>query len=154
MGQMAAFAEALTDFWLWLIAAGLLMIAELVVPGAYLIWLGAAALVTGLAVALVPMGWQAQLVLFAVAALVAVVIGRLLARSAHAVSDRPFLNRRTDALVGRDFVLHEPITDGVGRIKVDDTVWRVTGPDCPAGTRVVVAGVEGATLTVRPAGTP
>lgn len=153
MGQMAAFAEALTDFWLWLIAAGLLMIAELVVPGAYLIWLGAAALVTGLAVALVPMGWQAQLVLFAVAALVAVVIGRLLARSAHAESDRPFLNRRTDALVGRDFVLHEPIADGVGRIKVDDTVWRVTGPDCPAGTRVVVAGVEGATLTVRPAAT-
>lgn len=151
MEQMAALAEALTEFWLWLIAAGLLMIAELVVPGAYLIWLGVAALATSIAVALVPMGWQAQLVLFAVAALVAVVIGRMLARSKHAESDRPFLNRRTDALVGRDFVLHEAIKDGVGQIRVDDTIWRVTGPDCPAGTRVVVSGAEGATLTVRPA---
>jgi membrane protein implicated in regulation of membrane protease activity len=39
----------------------------------------------------------------------------------------------------------------VGQIRVDDTVWRVTGPDCPAGTRVVVAGAEGATLRVMPA---
>ncbi|WP_041783367.1 NfeD family protein [Ancylobacter novellus] len=151
---MAALAEALAEFWLWLIAAGLLMIAELVVPGAYLIWFGVAALATSIAVALVPMGWQAQLVLFAVAALFAVVIGRMLARSKHAESDRPFLNRRTDALVGRDFVLHEAIKDGVGQIRVDDTIWRVTGPDCPAGTRVVVAGAEGATLRVTPAGTP
>jgi len=153
MERIAAFAEALTAFWGWLIAAGLLMIAELAVPGIYLIWFGLAALVTALVLAAVPMGWQAQLVLFALLSLAAVLIGRRLAFS-HRASDRPFLNRRTDALIGRAFVLREPIEGGVGQIRVDDTIWRVTGPDCPAGARVVVAAVDGATLQVKPEGAP
>ena len=49
--------------------------------------------------------------------------------------DQPFLNRRAEALVGRVFTLEKPIVDGVGTVRIDDTVWRVTGPDSPAGTR-------------------
>lgn len=149
MGEIASFIEGLTDFWLWLIGAGLLMIAELIMPGAYLIWLGAAALATALVVAVAPLGWQAQLVVFALASLVAVIVGRLLARSRRG-TDRPFLNRRAEELIGRAFVLREPIVGGIGQIRVDDTIWRVTGPDCPVGGRVVVMAAEGATLTVRP----
>lgn len=149
MSEIASFVEGLTDFWLWLIGAGLLMIAELVMPGVFLIWLGVAALITALAVAALSLDWQAQLVVFALASLVAVIIGRLLARSRRG-TDRPFLNRRAEELVGRAFVLREPIEGGVGQIHVDDTIWRVIGPDSPAGARVVVAAAEGAFLTVRP----
>ena len=60
----------------------------------------------------------------------------------------PFLNRRADALVGRVFTLEKPIIDGSGTVKIDDTVWRVAGPDAPAGSRVRIVQADGASLTV------
>ena len=62
-----------------------------------------------------------------------------------------FLNRRSDALVGRVFTLDKPIMDGSGTVRVDDTIWRVSGPDCPAGSRVKVVRADGASLTVEAA---
>ena len=64
---------------------------------------------------------------------------------------QPFLNRRADALVGRVFTLEKPIVDGVGTVRIDDTVWRVSGPDCPAGSRVKVVRADGASLAVEAA---
>ena len=61
------------------------------------------------------------------------------------------LNRRTDALVGRVFTLEKPIVDGIGTVRIDDTVWRVRGPECPAGSRVKVVRSDGASLTVEAA---
>jgi membrane protein implicated in regulation of membrane protease activity len=46
------------------------------------------------------------------------------------------------------FTLERPIVDGIGTVRIDDTVWRVTGPDCPAGSRVRVAHADGANLSV------
>jgi membrane protein implicated in regulation of membrane protease activity len=60
----------------------------------------------------------------------------------------PFLNRRTAALVGREFTLEKPIIDGSGTVRIDDTIWRIAGPDTPAGSRVRVVQVDGANLTV------
>ncbi|MDF2996807.1 MAG: hypothetical protein K0R27_2444 [Xanthobacteraceae bacterium] len=137
--------------WNWFILAGLLMIGELAAPGAYLIWLGFAAAATGLVALAVAVGWQAQVVLFVVFALLAVLVGYRIRPKADKASDRPFLNRRAEALVGRVFTLDEPISGGSGRVRVDDTVWRVEGADAPAGSRVVVERVDGATLHVRPA---
>ena len=59
-----------------------------------------------------------------------------------------FLNRRSDALVGRVFTLEKPIMDGTGTVRIDDTIWRVSGPDAPAGSRVKVVHADGASLTV------
>jgi inner membrane protein len=74
---------------------------------------------------------------------------RRVAVSTKAVSrDNPFLNRRADALVGRVFTLEKPIIDGSGTVRIDDTVWRVAGPDTPAGSRVRVVKADGASLTV------
>ncbi|MBS7545445.1 NfeD family protein [Ancylobacter oerskovii] len=148
MGVTEIVAEIGT--WIWFILAGVLLIGELALPGAQFIWLGIAALATGLAVPLFELGWQGQLVLYAVLALVTLLLGRRMFPRGPKASDRPFLNRRTEALVGRVFVLGEPIAGGVGHVKVDDTVWRVTGEDSPAGARVVVVGVDGAMLKVRP----
>ena len=38
--------------------------------------------------------------------------------------------------------------DGSGTVRVDDTIWRVAGPDAPAGSRVKVVQADGANLTV------
>ncbi|EJW13566.1 Putative activity regulator of membrane protease YbbK [Rhodovulum sp. PH10] len=138
--------------WGWLTAAAVLLIAEIVVPGIFLLWLGIAALLVGLISFLVDWGWQLQLIAFAVFSVVAIPLWRRLARETP--TDRPFLNRRLEALVGRVFTLEKPIVDGAGTITVDDTVWRVTGPDAPAGSRVTVAAVDGVTIRVERAERP
>ena len=65
------------------------------------------------------------------------------------MSEQPLLNRRAEQYVGRVFTLQEPIVNGRGRLRVDDTVWRVEGEDCPAGTAVEVTGVDATLLRVR-----
>jgi membrane protein implicated in regulation of membrane protease activity len=90
-----------------------------------------------------------QILMFAVFVTAAVPIWRRLARAGAAAStDNPFLNRRAEALVGRVFTLEKPIIDGLGTVRVDDTVWRVAGPDTPAGARVRVVEAKGPNLTV------
>jgi len=72
---------------------------------------------------------------------------RYFARSA-APSEQPFLNQRANGLIGRSYVLSEPIVSGHGRIRIDDTTWRIVGPDLPSGTQVRVAAADGAVLEV------
>jgi membrane protein implicated in regulation of membrane protease activity len=87
--------------------------------------------------------------MFAVFAVAAVPAWRHFARSAssHSTSN-PFLNRRTEAMIGREFTLEKPIVDGTGTVRIDDTIWRVAGPDAPAGSRVKIIQADGASLTV------
>jgi len=133
--------------WNWLIFGFILMALELVAPGVFLFWLGLASLLVGLFSFAIDPSWQTQLLMFAVFAAAAVPLWRHLARAAPATSN-PFLNKRTDALVGRVFTLEKPIVDGLGTVRIDDTVWRVAGPDTPAGSRVKVVRADGASLTV------
>ena len=79
---------------------------------------------------------------------VAFYVSSLIARPTPDASASPFLNKRTEALLGREFTLEKPIIDGNGTVRIGDTVWRVAGPDTPAGTRVKVVQVDGANLTV------
>jgi membrane protein implicated in regulation of membrane protease activity len=137
--------------WNWFIVGGILLAIEVMVPGTYMLWLGLAAIATGVIGFILPLSWQLLIVVFAVLAVVSVLIGRKLQPRAEPDSDKPFLNRRADAFVGRIFTLEEPIVSGAGRVRVDDTTWRVTGPDCPAGTKVRVERADGATLIVQPA---
>ncbi|TCT06029.1 NfeD family protein [Aquabacter spiritensis] len=134
--------------WSWFLLGGLLLGAEIVVPGASLIWLGLAAFAAGAIGLLLGPAWQIQILLFALLSLAAVMAGRWLAARGGAGSDRPFLNRRIDALVGRTFILEGAIHDGTGTVRVDDSLWRVHGPDLPAGTRVTVIRSDGAVLFV------
>jgi len=135
--------------WNWLILAAALMALELIVPGVFLFWLGLAALLVGLVSFVVYPSWQAQLLMFAAFAAVAVPAWRQLARGTRqADAANTFLNRRAEALVGRVFTLEKPIVDGAGTLRIDDTVWRVAGPDTPAGSRVKIVRADGANLTV------
>jgi inner membrane protein len=135
--------------WNWLIFGFILMALELAAPGVFLFWLGLAALLVGLVSFAITPSWQTQLLMFAVFAAAAVPAWRHLAKSATEESkSNPFLNRRTEALIGRVFTLEKPIIDGTGTVRIDDTIWRVAGPDTPAGSRVKVIAADGASLTV------
>ena len=95
-----------------------------------------------------------QLVLFGVLSVVSGCACRRYRECMPPESDQPFLNRRGQQYTGRVFTLDHPIVNGVGKVEVDDSTWRVKGPDLPAGTRVRVAGVDGTVFIVESAETP
>jgi membrane protein implicated in regulation of membrane protease activity len=135
--------------WAWIALAAVLMAAEIIIPGYFLIWLGAAAAVTGVIFLTVAAPWQIQLAVFAALALISLYGWfKVMKASNGTVSDKPDLNRRIETMVGREFVLDEPIQAGRGRIRIADTVWAVTGPDLASGSRVKVTSFQGATLVV------
>jgi inner membrane protein len=135
-------------FWDWFIAGGLLLVLEVLMPGVFMLWLGLAAMLVGVVSIFVDWSWQAQFIAFAVFSVAAIPLWRRLSLQVAATTDEPFLNRRAEALVGRIFTLEKPIVDGSGTVPIGDTVWRITGADVPAGSRVKVVGVEGTALKV------
>jgi hypothetical protein len=143
--------EQLT-YWHWFILAALLVILEVFAPGAFLLWIGIAAGVVGTVLYIAPtLTWEYQFILFAL-----VSVGSILAwrsyRNAHPItSDEPTLNRRGAQYIGRVFTLDAPIVDGVGKIRVDDSTWKIEGADCPAGAKVKVVGIDSTVLKVQPA---
>ncbi len=139
------------DPWLWLMAGVLMCALELLVPASIFLWLGVSALLTGLAVFLLPaFAWQLQLGLFAVLAVAVTVAGRHLLSRSESETDQPGLNSRARQFEGRTATLSEPIVNGVGRIELDNTRWRVLGRDAPQGATVRIVGMEGSSLLVSP----
>ncbi len=145
MGEILSRAE----FWHWWVLAVVLLALEVAAPGTFFLWLAIAAGVVGFIVLVLPdLLWQLQVLIFAVGGVAAVVAWRAYARRHPETSEDPTLNRRGTQYVGQVYHLTEAITDGRGRMKVGDTMWRVAGPDLPAGAKVRVAGVEGTVLRV------
>ena len=133
--------------WGWIIAGVELIGLEVLAPGAFMLWLGLAALVTGLIAFLVPLGLESGALVFAGLSIASVLVGRALT-GRRAPPTGPQLNDRGSVLVGRVFVLDGPLSEGRGRVRVDDGFWQVTGPDLPDGTEVRVTGSDGAMLQV------
>lgn len=138
----------LDDHWGWLVFAALLGIAEVLMPGIFLIWVALAAAATGLAALLFPISLPLQLLLFALLCLLSVWGGRRWYAANPVNSADPLLNDRTARLVGEILTLVEPIENGRGRVKVGDSVWSCHGPDAPAGARVRVVGADASVLKV------
>ena len=137
--------------WSWIILGGILLAVELIAPGTFILWLGVSAILVGLISFVIDWNWQEQGVVFVILAVASLVMWWRLIRPAKRdedASDQPFLNRRAQGFVGREFTLEKPIVDGAGTVRMGDTIWRVTGPDCAAGSRVRIARAEGATLFV------
>lgn len=137
--------------WTWWILGLILLAVEVMAPGFFFLWFGIAAILIGISALLIAWPWQLQIVGFGVLSLISAVIGRQILGYRDVESDDPNLNIRAARLEGRTFVLMEPIEAGSGRMKVDDSVWRVAGPDLPAGAKVMVTGADGTTLKVEPA---
>ena len=137
--------------WMWLIAAAILGIAELLVPGVFLIWLAAAAALTGFTALVFGLPLAFQFALFALLSLGAVYAGRRWYANNPVASSDPLLNDRTSRLIGQTLVVTTGIENGSGRVKVGDSVWNCRGPDCEAGARVRVTGGDGSCLLVEKA---
>ena len=138
--------------WKWIILGAILLALELAAPGAFMMWLGLSAILVGILSFLwSDLSWQWQGVAFAVFAVASIPLWRRFAHNVEPPEERPFLNRRAEAMVGQIYTLDKPIIDGVGMIRVGDTIWRVSGADRPAGSRVKIARVDGANLVVEPA---
>jgi inner membrane protein len=137
--------------WFWWALALALFALEALLPGAFMLWLGFAAIASGLVHLLFPdLGMVVQWVLFGVFSLAAVGLGqRWRATRPPKESDQPLLNRRAAQLVDRVYPLETAISNGRGRVKIGDAFWTVEGDDAPAGARVRVIAVDGMTLRVR-----
>ncbi len=139
------------DFWHWLILALLLIILEIVVPGAFFLWMGVSAGVIGLILWISPdISWESQLLLFSVISVVSIALWRIRLNKHPTESEDNTLNARTTQYIGRVFTLVEPIEDGYGKIHVDDSYWQVSGPNCEKDKKVKVISVDGMTLKVEP----
>lgn len=136
--------------WSWVVAGLVLLGLELVVPGGILLWAGVAAVVTGILSALIPIAWPLQFLIFGVLAIASIVLWLRL-KPHGTPTDRPFLNNRAQRFVGQEVVLDQPIRDGFGRVSLDDTTWRVQGPDLAAGQKVRIIAADGALLKVEAA---
>ncbi len=139
-----------TELIVWAALALLLMAAETLAPGVFLLWLGfaAAAVFALLLVVPLPPVWQA--VAFIVLAFVSIAVYVKFFRGQERESDQPLLNRRGDQLVGQVFVLEQAIVDGRGRLKIGDAFWVAEGPELPQGQRVRVVAARNMSLQVLP----
>jgi membrane protein implicated in regulation of membrane protease activity len=135
---------------LWMIGGIILLAAEILAPGFFLVFIGAAALATGVFALIFGLGLPAQLALFALYALLAVIVGRRFYANAESESTSPLLNNRAAQLVGRVVTVVEVIDGDGGRVRVGDSEWSARGGPGAAGDKVRITGVEGNCLIVEP----
>ena len=144
------FLEGIEPAWLWMIGGVVLLIAEIIAPGFFLVFIGVAALATGAFTLLFGMPLAFQLILFTIYALVAVMIGRKVYANQAADSSDPLLNDRVARMVGRSVTVIEAVDEHSGRVRVGDSEWSARGGPGRPGERVRITGVDGNCLLVEP----
>ncbi len=139
--------------WHWWVLGIVLLIVEVFAPGAFFLWLAISAGLVGVLVLLVPaIPWVYQILAFAGFSVASIVLWRVYSKRYPIRTEAPTLNRRAEQYVGRVFTLDQAVVNGSGKIRVDDSTWKIEGADCPAGTRVRVTGADGVILRVEAVG--
>ena len=142
-------AALVFEFWYWWVLAFLLLILEMLTPGFFFMWLAMSGLITGLLVWLLPaLSLNSQILVFSAFAVLAITFWRFFGKNKLTKTDQPLLNKRGAQYIGRVFSLSDPIENGQGKIKVDDTIWKVHGEDCDIHAKVKVVGVRGTVFDV------
>lgn len=136
--------------WHWMTVGVIFFVLELFAPTTVLFWPAVAAIATGIVAFLVPaLGWQLQVGLFAILAIAMTFVGRYFFKNKFKTESADnTLNRRGDSIKGRVITLAEPMVNGVGSVTIDNTRWRLVGPDAPEGATLKVVGVDGSSLVV------
>lgn len=136
-------------YWHWWAFGSMLLILEILLPGAFFIWIGIAAIALGFLVIFIPyLSFESQLFIYSITALISVILGRVYFVRNPIQSEQPLLNERTAQYLGRVFTVVEPIINGMGKVQIDGSFWRVEGEDCPEGTRVKIVKVSGMHIEV------
>jgi inner membrane protein len=141
-----------THYGWWLLAL-LLIGAEILAPGFFMLWIGIAAAVMGLIVLIFPdLMFPMEVVLFVLLSLASCFLyWKFIRHVRDTLTDQPLLNRRAEQYVGRKYILDSAIVNGHGKARVGDSLWMVEGPELPAGSPIEVVSVDGTTLKVRAA---
>lgn len=145
---MIAALDALEPHYAWLAIGLVLAVAEMAIPGVFLIWMAGAALITGLVTWVAPIGLPVQVVLFAVLSILAVFTGRKYLARHPVVAADPKMNNRGARAIGETVVVTQTIVGGTGRVRLGDSEWLARGEDAAPGTRLTVVGIEGSVLLV------
>ena len=140
----------LSGHWFWLSLGLILIAAEMAAPGFFLMWLGFAALVTGVAAWVLPLPLAAEVMLFGALAIAAVFAAKKWFKDNPIASDDPMLNDRGARMIGQSVTVVAAISGGEGRVKHGDSEWTAHGPDAPIGARLRITGVSGSVVTVEP----
>jgi hypothetical protein len=144
------FANA--EYWHWAVAGLVLLILEMLAPGAIFMWLGIAAFVVSALLALMPsMGWEIQWFIFGLFSIVSIIAWRMFFKK-HPLADDDegdHLNQRGREMIGRKLKLSQAIENGSGRTQIGDSWWRVEGPDLEAGTKVIITDSKGSSVVVK-----
>ncbi len=143
--------ESLDAHYAWLALGLVLAVAEIVIPGVFLIWLAGAAVIVGMLTWFLPIGVPLQIVIFAALAIVAVFTGRRYLAANPVIPADPLMNDRGGRLVGEIVVVTSAIEQGAtGRVRCGDSEWLAKGPAADPGARMRVIGHQGAVLLVEP----
>jgi hypothetical protein len=142
--------EGFDPGWLWLIGGVLLLIMEVIAPGFFLVFVGAAAIAAGLFTVLFGLGVASQLALFALYAFIALLVGRRFYSVRATPSNDPLLNDPARRLVGKVVTVAAAVDEHNGRVRVGDSEWSARGGPAAIGDRVRITGVEGNCLNVEP----
>jgi len=136
-------------FWNWWVLALILLVVELLAPGFFFLWMAASGFVTGCLLLLIPaIDIKAQVLIFSVLSVAAISAWKLYGKKHPIATDHPLLNKRGNQYIGRVFSLYQPIENGEGKIKVDDSIWKVHGEDCDINTKVKVVAIRGTVFDV------
>ena len=144
----------MTMIIVWAAVFALMLILELATSGLATIWFCAGSLVALLlAVLKVDIIWQVAA--FAVVSVRLMIFTRPIVKKLRGGKDYSPTN--SDRAVGRRTVVLEKIDSlaGTGSVKIDGIVWSARssdGHDVPAGTEVIITGIEGVKAVVVEAG--
>jgi len=132
----------------WLIGGALLVAAEMIAPGFFLIWVGGAAMLTGALVWGFGLSAEVALIVFAIAAVGLVYAARTWLPYAAASAPEPQLNQRAARLIGQVVRVEEAISPTGGRVAVGDGTWSARGGDATVGAMVKITATDGNVLIV------
>ena len=136
-------------FWYWWVIGFILLVLEILTPGYFFMWMALSGFVTGIVTFLIPAtSMNMQILVFSVMSVVTIIVWKFYGKKHPMKSDQPLLNKRGVQYIGRVFNLYEPIKNGQGKIKVDDSIWKVHGEDCDINSRVKVVASRGTVFDV------
>jgi hypothetical protein len=136
-------------FWYWWVIGFILLVLEILTPGYFFMWMALSGFVTGIVTFLIPaISMNMQVLVFSVMSVVTIIVWKFYGKKHPMKSDQPLLNKRGVQYIGRVFNLYEPIKNGQGKIKVDDSIWKVHGEDCDINSQVKVVASRGTVFDV------
>ncbi len=137
------------EFWYWWVLALLLLGIELLIAGFFFIWIAIAGFFTGCLVWIASeINFIGQTLIFSITSVISIIFWKIYVKNHPLQTDQPLLNKRGAHYIGRVFNLIEPIQNGQGKIKVDDSLWKVYGKDSPVNTRVKIVAIRGTVFDV------